>query len=143
MLMTKFPRSQVLPAWCRWVLAACALVAAVLVATTGLSVAAENGNAVPLVIGNRTIHVFRASLGAFTPEERVEGARQRITSAIEGAGAGWTSVKSSDQGVMVLLDGKPMFTVAHGDVRKLSDDAPEDLANNASRVLQKVWSEAR
>ncbi len=136
-------RSLVSAASYRWLLNAYALVVAVLMAATSMSVAAENNNGAPLVIGNRTIHVFRATLGAFSPAERAEGARQRITRALDSAGGGWTSVKSADQGLLVLLDGVPMFTVATGDARKLSSETPEDLANDASRNLQKVWREAR
>lgn len=134
---------RILAARFYWLVAACAIAIVGQMTVTGPLFAAENSADVPLVIGNRTIHVFRVPLGAFTADERAEGARQRITTAIEGRGAGWTSVKSSDQGVMVLLDGKPMFTVANGDARKLSNETPEDIANNASRVLQQVWSEAR
>jgi len=38
--------------------------------------AVEN-NGVPLVIGNRIIHVFRAPLSSFSATERAEAARQR------------------------------------------------------------------
>lgn len=97
----------------------------------------------PLIIGGRTIHVFRAPLGAFTAAERAEGARQHITRALTGPGEGWTSIKSAGEGILVELDGKPMFTVVPGDARKLSDETAQDLANQASRVLNKVWNEAR
>ena len=143
MSITAISVTQFVRARSRWLLAACTFVLVCANVLMSPSHAADGSGEVPLIMGNRTIHVFRASLGAFTAEERAEGARQRIASAIEGAGEGWTSVKSSDQGVMVLLDGKPMFTVANGDARKLSSETQEDIANNASRVLQKVWSEAR
>lgn len=113
-----------------------------LLATFARSAPAE-ADAVPMVIGNRTIHVFRAPLGAFTSAERAEGARQRILQAFEAPGAGWTSVKPHEQGMLVELDGKPMFTVVPGDVRKLGDESVEGLANAASHVLQTAWSEAR
>jgi small-conductance mechanosensitive channel len=98
---------------------------------------------VPLVIGNRTIHVFRGSLGAFSATDRATGAQQRIERAFEETGEGWTSVKSTPQGVLVELDGKPMFYVLSGDARELAGETPEDLANNASRVLNKAWAETR
>ena len=50
-------------------------------AESALSV--EAGQEVPLVIGNRTVHVFRAPLGMFSAEERAEGARRRIELAFE------------------------------------------------------------
>lgn len=98
----------------------------------------------PLVINNRTIHVFRAPLGAFSPAERADSARQRIVKAFDESGDGWTSVRSAEQGgVLVELDGKPMFTVAVADARGGSGETALDLANAASRVLQKAWAESR
>ncbi|MBL8484359.1 MAG: mechanosensitive ion channel, partial [Rhodocyclaceae bacterium] len=79
----------------------------------------------------------------FTPAERAEAARLRIARAAERAGEGWTSVKSTAQGVQVELDGKTMFVLVPGDARDAAGETAEDLANTASRVLQKVWSEAR
>lgn len=98
---------------------------------------------VPLVVGHRTIHIFREALGDISAEERAEAARHRIEKALGGAGEGWTSILPSAQGVIVALDGKPMLTVSSGDARKLTDETPESLANQASRILQKVWSESR
>lgn len=97
----------------------------------------------PLVVGGRTIHVFRAPMGAFTPADRAEGARRRILQAFEMSGEGWTSVQSQESGFMVQLDGKPMFAVLPGDVPKLSDQTAEGLANAASHVLRTAWHEAR
>jgi len=110
-------------------------------AESALSV--EAGQEVPLVIGNRTVHVFRAPLGMFSAEERAEGARRRIELAFEHSGEGWTSVKPVGQGLQLELDGKPMFLVLPGDASSLAGETPEDLANQASRVLQKAWSESR
>lgn len=98
---------------------------------------------VPLVVGNRTIHVFREALGDFSAEERAEAAREHIASALDLDGDGWTSILPARGGVIVALDGKPMFTVTPGDAREAADETPESLANQASRVLQKVWSERR
>jgi small-conductance mechanosensitive channel len=109
----------------------------------GQASAAETATEVPLVIGNRTIHVFRAGLGAFSASDRADGARRRIEQALEASGEGWTSVKSTDGGTSVALDGKPMFYVLPGDARELAGETPDDLANQASRVLQKIWAEAR
>lgn len=128
-------------------LAACVFVRAITLMMLGASCASTAATDVqadvPLSIGNRTIHIFRAPLGAFSPADRAEGARQRILKAFEEAGEGWTSVKSLEQGVMVELDGKPMFTVVPGDVPKLTEETAENLANAASHVLQTAWREAR
>lgn len=108
-----------------------------------MAVAVENDGAVPLVIGHRTIHVFRASLGMFSPAERAESARKRVEQVLERTGEGWTSVKPGPQGIAVELDGEPLFFVLPGDAQTLAGETPEDLANQASRVLQKAWQEAR
>jgi small-conductance mechanosensitive channel len=110
---------------------------------SGPASAVDAVTGVPLVVGNRTIHVFRAPLGAFSAAERVENARRRIERALEETGEGWTSVKSTPEGVAVELDGKPMFYVLTGDAREAAEETPEDLANRASHVLQKTWAEAR
>jgi small-conductance mechanosensitive channel len=107
------------------------------------SVAANADGGAALVIGQRTIHVFRAPVGMFTPEERVQAARARIEQVLDVPGEGWTSVKPLEQGFEVAVDGKPMFLVVPGDARKSAGETPENLANAASRVLQKVWSEVR
>lgn len=97
----------------------------------------------PLVIGTRTIHVFRAALGAFSAADRATGAKQRVLQAFEEPGEGWTSVKPQEHGVMVELDGKPLFLVAPGDARKPSDETADSLANAASHLLQTAWRENR
>ena len=142
MIRSIFFRSGADRSTSRWI-SACFLVLGLLVSLTGQVCATEAVPEVPLVIGNRTIHVFRAPLGAFSATERMEGARQRIERALAGGGEGWSSVKSTPQGVVVEIDGKPMFYVLPGDARELAGETAEDLANQASRALQKAWSEAR
>jgi small-conductance mechanosensitive channel len=125
----------------RWIEAALLLLFAVLTALP-IAQAAEDG-AVPLVIGNRTIHVFRAPLGMFSAAERADSARKRIKRAFEQSGEGWTSVKPTAQGIEIELDGAPLFFVLPGDARELAGETPEDLANQASHTLKKAWSEAQ
>jgi small-conductance mechanosensitive channel len=101
------------------------------------------GVEVPLIVGNRTIYTFRSSLGMFSAAERADAARKRVEQAFESPGDGWTSVKSTPEGVVVELDGNPLFFVVPGDARASLGETPEALANQASRVLQKAWGEAR
>lgn len=97
----------------------------------------------PLVVGNRTLHVFRAPLGEFTPAERAAAAEPRIQQAIAEGGEGWTSIKPTEQGFLIQLDGKPMFTIVRGDAREALGESADDLANAASRRLQTAWREAQ
>jgi small-conductance mechanosensitive channel len=103
----------------------------------------SSSEAVPLLIGQRTIHTFRAPLGMFTAKERADGARRRIEAGFEQVGEGWTSRKTTDQGIQIELDGKPMFFVLPGDARELAGETAEDLANQAVRTLQIAWREQR
>ncbi len=99
--------------------------------------------AVPLVVGNRTIHTFRTSLGMFSAAERADAARKRVERAFDSPGEGWTSVRSTPDGLAVELDGTPLFFVVPGDTRAALGETADGLANQASRVLQKAWGEER
>lgn len=99
--------------------------------------------AVPLLIGQRTIHTFRAPLGMFSAKERADGALRRIEAGFEQVGEGWTSRKTTEQGIQIELDGKPMFFVLAGDARELAGETAEELANQAVRTLQVAWKEHR
>ena len=48
----------------------------------------------------------------------------------------------AEPGFMVRLDDQPMFSVLPGDARKHLEETPEDIANHASRTLQRVWAES-
>jgi small-conductance mechanosensitive channel len=103
----------------------------------------DSGVEAPLVVGNRSLHTFRASLGMFSAAERAEAAGKRVEQALNLPGEGWTSVKSTPEGLLVELDGTPLFYVIQGDARASLGETVEGLANQASRVLQKVWREER
>jgi small-conductance mechanosensitive channel len=105
--------------------------------------AANTSPAVPLAIGTRDIHTFRAPLGAFSAAERAQHARLRIQEAIAQGGEGWTSVRMLEQGVMVDIDGRPMFVVLAADAAQPGQASAEQMANAASRALQTAWREAR
>ncbi len=104
--------------------------------------AAQPGDAaVPLLVGQRTVHTFRATLGVFSARERVEGARRRIEASFEQPGEGWTSLKTTEQGIQIELDGRPLFLVVPGDARELAGETVEELANQAVRTLRIAWEE--
>lgn len=97
----------------------------------------------PLIVGGRTVHVFRSPLGAYTAEERLETARRHIAEALLRNGEGWTSIRPADNGMIVALDGQPMFVVTAGDVAPDGTESIDGLANRASRTLQTIWIESR
>lgn len=103
----------------------------------------EPGAGVPLVIGHRLVHTFRAPLGAFSAADRAEGARLHIERAFAESREGWMSVRAQDGGSLVEIDGKPLFTVLPGDLPQLGGSGTEQVANAATRVLHKAWRESR
>lgn len=114
---------------------------AVLLLWAGLAEATDGG--VPMVIGGRTIHVFGAALGDISAAERAEAARRHVERAFDAGGAGWTSITPTDEGILIELDGEPMFTVTAADAALSAGKSIETLANESSRVLQKAWAEAQ
>jgi small-conductance mechanosensitive channel len=120
------------------------LLTGMLLAAVSLAHAADAGiDDAPLVIGGRSIHVFRSALGDVSPAERADAARRHIDRALVAAGPGWTSISPVENGILVKLDGKPMFTITAGDVAGRDGETTESLANSASRVLHTVWAEAQ
>ena len=91
------------------------------------SLAAGDDGGVPLIVGGRSIHVFRAPIGTFTPAERAEGARKRIDRAFVKPGEGWTSVRATTLGIEVRIDDEVLFLVVPGDARTAAGETPEDL----------------
>ena len=122
---------------------ACLLLPALLMCLTLHASAAEQEKPAELVLGNRTIHVFRTSLGAFSAAERAEGARLRFANALDNAGDGAVTVKRTNNGFQVELDGKPIFNVLPGDARELAGETAEALAKKSSRLMQTTWREQR
>lgn len=127
----------------QWLAQICLAVLGLALLTRTAHGADASGASAELSVGGRTLHTFRAPLGDFSPEERASAARQRIARALQEDGEGWTSITPTDKGVIVQLDGKPMFTVASADARIGTGESAETLANQSSRVLQKVWQEAQ
>lgn len=123
------------------------LLVAIILTVSSLSLRAEvrqqTVDAVPLIVGQRTLHVFRAPLGMFSASERAEGARRRIEAGFERSGEGWASLKTTEQGIQINLDGQPMFFVLPGDARELAGETAEEIANQAVRSLRIAWKEHR
>lgn len=68
-----------------------------------------------LVIGNRAIAVFRAPLGAAAPAERAAAASRRFEAALH-AGDDSIASQGGPEGVLLLIGGRPIFTLTPADV---------------------------
>ncbi len=96
-----------------------------------------------VVIFNRPIVRFRASLLGISPEGRMESAQERIHALLERGGEGKVTVEAIPQGAAVKIDGAMAFVVTRDDVEQLGDDAVSVVATDAGRALERVIAETR
>lgn len=108
-----------------------------------LAHATSPGEPAPLVVHNREIFVFRATLTGYTPRERAETARSRIERALEkGAGSTVSTMQIEDMRLVRLGD-MGLFFVAPGDLEPGSEDTVDLAAAHASERLTLVLAETR
>ncbi len=80
-----------------------------------------------LHISNRAIVVFHAPLGALAPTERALAARARLLGALEaGAHPDSVTVRAVPEGRLLLLDGRPVFTVTPADADTAAGNSLDD-----------------
>ena len=90
------------------------------------SVPAARDSAV-LRVGNRAVAVFRGPLGAAAPAERAAGAARRIAAAMAVGGDSVTT-REVPEGVLVLVEGRPVFTLTPADADTAGGTTLEDEA---------------
>ncbi len=95
-----------------------------------------------LVVANRTVTVFRTSLGALSPEERAAAAHLRIDSAVARHGDS-VHVTAAPEGMLVWAGSLRMFVVTPGDVRSANRDSLVAMANDAAENLRQAIHDAR
>jgi small-conductance mechanosensitive channel len=96
-----------------------------------------------LVIANRTIFVFRATLSGYSPEERVDGARRRLERALTRGGAQMPGIHPIAEGTQVTLDGAMLFLVTPADINPLAGDTTDSMATESAALLAKALEEKR
>ena len=96
----------------------------------------------PLVLENRTVVVFRASVLGNQPAERAEGARQRIERIIEQGGPGAVTSRMLPQGAVIDIDGAMAFGITPPDVNEPAGETLQSAAESAVRALSLAVSEA-
>jgi len=85
-----------------------------------------------LLVGTRTVFVFRAALAGYAPQERLDGARKRLDKALAAGGAQHADTHDIPEGTQVLLDGRLLFLVTPGDVNPLAGDTTGEIAADAA-----------
>ena len=103
----------------------------------------DRGPAAPLVLGDREVTVFRATLFGYPPAERAEAATQRALRAYARNPDPKLRVRVTDSGAQVLADGVVLFHVVPGDVNTLAGETPESRAEAALAQLARVLSERK
>jgi small-conductance mechanosensitive channel len=88
-----------------------------------------------LRIGSRDVIQFRGSLGAASASERASTAARRIGVAID-ATADSVSLRPASGGILVLLDGNPMFVVTTSDADSVGGGSVAATAAIAARQLR-------
>jgi len=96
-----------------------------------------------LVVGTRTVFVFRAALAGYSPQERLDGARKRFEKALAAGDAQHAETRDIAEGTQVLLAGRLLFLVTPGDVNPLAGDTTGEIAADAAAQLSKALLERR
>ncbi len=88
-----------------------------------------------LTVGNRTVYVFRARVGRFSPRDRADLALDRIKRAQRPGPDSLRIVKDS-LGFIVMLNDSPVFVVGQPDMPRDSSTTPEASAGAAVTALR-------
>lgn len=87
-------------------------------------------------VENRTLFTFRAPIGAFTPAQRAEAARERVRQIVEQGGPLVVTVQPDAAGNVVFIDGQPAFAILPGDVNPLLHQTLPDLTRETVKALE-------
>jgi small-conductance mechanosensitive channel len=102
-----------------------------------------SGPAADVVVWNRTIATFRATVLGVSAADRAARAEARIQDLLSRPGKHEVSVRSTPIGQVVSLDGASAFALSAEDVDPLGEDTLDDLARRAAGVFAQVAEETR
>jgi small-conductance mechanosensitive channel len=121
---------------------ACAILLAAVVASSRGDAPPPANDAATVVVANRAIVTFRASVHGADPEERARLASARIDSLPRQAAEDPVSTQpmtlGSESGLAVLVGGRLALFVVEGDAEPLSGEALEPLARSAADRLSEA-----
>lgn len=128
---------------CRVLFLFLALVTSARAEDTPTGTEARQPAAARLVVGTRSVFVFRAALAGYSPQERADGARKRLDKALAAGGPQHPGTHDIPEGTQVLLDGRLLFLVTPGDVNALAGDTTAAVAADSAALLNKALLERR
>jgi small-conductance mechanosensitive channel len=103
---------------------------------------ATAATAEPLVIFNRQVVTFRASLLGISARDRVKRARARIQEQLTALGSHTVTLNSEDNIVQVQIDGATSFVVQAADLDPGREDTLEQTAQRAAESLTQAIRES-
>jgi small-conductance mechanosensitive channel len=103
----------------------------------------EERTAAPLLVQNRTITVFRATLLGHSPSARADGAARRIERLIKKGADGIVTARVIPQGMTIELDATSVFAVTPADVDEPAGDTLQSTVDDAVRTLAIAVKEAQ
>jgi len=96
-----------------------------------------------LLVNNRPIVSFRATVLGAPPRQRAEASQVRIRQALQEDGPGQVSTTRIGDTVRFAIDGKTAFFLTVGDIGESLTSVPDDAIEAVSRRLQYAIDEAR
>jgi small-conductance mechanosensitive channel len=106
-------------------------------------VAAIAAEPAPLLIFNRPVTVFRASLFGVSPVDRAASAKQSIERVLAKGGVGKVIDEIAPQGRIIKLDGELVFVLTPPDVDLLKQETLAQATDNAVNALTLAVGETR
>ncbi len=89
-----------------------------------------------LVIRNRSVMIFRASIGVLTPAERAAAASRRIGALLENELAAVVTARPIPEGELVSIGSTGVFTITPSDVDTLRGQTLGSLTEDATSRLR-------
>ena len=115
----------------------------VLLGLASLAGAQQGPEPVELRLAGRTVTVFRAPRGTYSPEQRRTAAEALLEAVLEDGGALVVSQQPSPEGVRILVDERDIFSVLATDVDALAGETLDSLVTQVVRRLETALGEVR
>ncbi len=94
-------------------------------------------------LAGRSVYRFRAERAGYTPEQRRTAAAALVAELLERDGEGRVTRHTTEEGEMLLLDGREVFSVLAADVDSMAGETLATLADETVARLEQAVGELR
>ena len=112
-------------------------------AATPPAIAGTSSAEAPLVVFNRKIFTFRASLYGVSAEDRARRAKPRVEELLKSPGPQVVSLQTTPLGILVQVDGATAFVVVADDADRMLQETIDGVAKRAATALERVIADTR